>query len=125
MANILENTLSLQDKLSAKLSKITITTDMALGKFAKLELQSKDVSKKFNQLGTNVTSLQSKIQLLKAERDLLPIGSLSAIRKYNSEIIKLENTATKLQLHSLKKSTMLFRQLCLRGNVCRILNHLT
>ncbi|MBW7838581.1 MAG: tape measure protein [Chitinophagaceae bacterium] len=97
MANILEYTLSLQDKLSAKLSKITITTDMALGKFAKLELQSKDVSKKFNQLGTNVTSLQSKIQLLKAERDLLPIGSLSAIRKYNSEITKLENTATKLQ----------------------------
>ena len=48
-------------------------------------------------MGTSVHTLQQKIALLKAERDLLPIGSLSAIRKYNSEINKLEHSVSKLQ----------------------------
>ncbi|WP_315156608.1 tape measure protein [Capnocytophaga leadbetteri] len=68
-----------------------------LEKFAELEKVQKKVSRGFAQMGTSVHTLQQKIALLKAERDLLPIGSLSAIRKYNSEINKLEHSVSKLQ----------------------------
>ena len=68
-----------------------------LEKFAELEKVQKKVSRGFAQMGISVHTLQQKIALLKAERDLLPIGSLSAIRKYNSEINKLEHSVSKLQ----------------------------
>ena len=97
MANILEYTLTLKDFVSAKLQKIGINNDTMLEKFAELEKVQKKVSRGFAQMGTSVHTLQQKIALLKAERDLLPIGSLSAIRKYNSEISKLEHSVSKLQ----------------------------
>jgi tape measure domain-containing protein len=95
--NILEYVLSLKDQVSSKLRIIGVNNDLALEKFSKLQRQSNDVAKEFKYLGTNVTTLQSKISLLKSERDMLPIDSLSAIRKYNSEIKKLEGNVTKLQ----------------------------
>jgi tape measure domain-containing protein len=97
MSNVLEYTLSLQDQISAKLQKIGINNDMMLDKFAKLQTQTQAVSKTLNMMGTSVYSLTQKIDLLKAERDLLPLGSLASIRKYNSEINKLETQVTKLQ----------------------------
>ena len=97
MANILEYTLTLKDFVSAKLQKIGINNDTMLEKFAELEKVQKKVSRGFAQMGTSVHTLQQKMALLKAERDLLPIGSLSAIRKYNSEINKLEHSVSKLQ----------------------------
>ncbi|MGK7648420.1 tape measure protein [Capnocytophaga sp. G1920] len=68
-----------------------------LEKFAELEKVQAKVSRGFIQMGTSVHTLQQKIALLKAERDLLPIGSLSAIRKYNSEINHLEKSVSRLQ----------------------------
>lgn len=97
MSNVLEYTLSLKDLLSSKLQKIGITNEAMLEKFSKLEKQSNEVSKSFKNLGTSVTTLKQKIDLLKAERDLLPVGNLSAIRKYNSEIHKLERSVSKLE----------------------------
>ena len=97
MANILEYTLTLKDFVSAKLQKIGINNEIMLEKFAELENVQKKVSRGFAQMGTSVHTLQQKIALLKAERDLLPIGSLSAIRKYNNEINKLEHSVSKLQ----------------------------
>ena len=97
MANILEYTLTLKDFVSAKLQKIGINNDIMLEKFAELEKVQAKVSRGFTQMGTSVHTLQQKIALLKAERDLLPIGSLSAIRKYNSEINHLEKSVSRLQ----------------------------
>lgn len=97
MSNILEYTLTLKDLVSSKLQKIGINNDAMLEKFADLQKQQQQVTSGFNQMGTSVHTLQKKIALLKAERDLLPIGSLSAIGKYNSEIHKLEGKITKLQ----------------------------
>jgi len=97
VANILEYTLTLKDFVSAKLQKIGINNDIMLEKFAELEKVQAKVSRGFTQMGTSVHTLQQKIALLKAERDLLPIGSLSAIRKYNSEINHLEKSVSRLQ----------------------------
>lgn len=97
MSNVLEYTLSLKDLLTPKLQKIRITNEAMLEKFAKLEKQSNEVTKGFKNLGTSVTTLKQKMDLLRAERDLLPQGSLSTIRKYNSEIHKLERNVSKLE----------------------------
>jgi len=97
MANILEYTLSLQDKVSANLKKIGVNSDEALNVFAKLEGQSKTVSKTLNAMGTSVYTLKQKIDLLKQEKDLLPPSALSAIRQYNREIDKLEKQVSRLE----------------------------
>ena len=97
MANILEYTLTLKDLVSAKLQKIGVTNDAMLDKFGELQTTQEKVTKAFAQMGTSVHTLQQKIALLKAERDLLPIENLDVIRKYNSEINKLEHSITKLQ----------------------------
>ena len=97
MANILEYTLTLKDLVSAKLQKIGVTNDTMLDKFGELQATQAKVTKGFAQMGTSVHTLQQKIALLKAERDLLPIENLDVIRKYNSEINKLEHRITKLQ----------------------------
>ena len=97
MANILEYTLTLKDLVSAKLQKIGVTNDTMLDKFGELQATQAKVTKGFAQMGTSVHTLQQKIALLKAERDLLPVENLAVIRKYNSEINKLERSITKLQ----------------------------
>ena len=97
MANILEYTLTLKDLVSAKLQKIGVTNDAMLDKFGELQTTQAKVTKAFAQMGTSVHTLQQKIALLKAERDLLPVENLDVIRKYNSEINKLEHSITKLQ----------------------------
>ncbi|MCX8018937.1 MAG: tape measure protein [Chitinophagaceae bacterium] len=97
MSNILVYTLSLQDKVSNVLKKIGIQNDQMLQKFAGLEKKSKEVAQAFSGLGNNIENLRKKIELLKAERDVLPVNAIHTIRRYNTEIFKLENQVRKLE----------------------------
>lgn len=51
MANTIEYIFSLQDKMSAKIGNITVTSDRMLGKFADLEKKTMSVNKTFNETG--------------------------------------------------------------------------
>lgn len=97
MSSTLSYTLSLKDLVTAKLQKIAVSSDMALEHFAGLEKKASSVSLGFKEMGVSVHTLQQKIDLLKRERDLLPTGSLQAIRTYNSEINKLTRNVNTLQ----------------------------
>ncbi|MCX6232615.1 MAG: tape measure protein [Bacteroidetes bacterium] len=97
MSHVLEYTLSLQDKMSAKLKQIGISSDSALNKFAHLQSQSLANSKLFNEMGKSVYTLQQRLNLLKNERDLIPESNLRDLRIYNSEIEKLTKKITNLQ----------------------------
>jgi tape measure domain-containing protein len=97
MANILEYTLSLQDKLSAKLQQIGVNSNVALERFSKLQTQAVKVQEVMTGMGRSVSSLRDKLALLKNERDLIPESNLRAIRTYNSEIKKLEKNVSKLE----------------------------
>lgn len=90
MSNSIEYILSLNDKLSSKLQKIGISSDNALNKFAKLEKQANETKKLMNDMGGSVGALRAKLELLKAEKEWIPESNLNSIRKYNTEIKKLE-----------------------------------
>ena len=97
MADLLQYTLSLRDMVSDRLQRINITTDAMLERFGSLELLQRQVSQEFSQMGSSVSTLQSRINLLRAERDLLPANGLTTIRTYNREINRLERQVTNLQ----------------------------
>ena len=97
MADLLQYTLSLRDMISDRLQRINITTDAMLDRFGSLERLQRQVSQEFSQMGSSVSTLQSRINLLRAERDLLPANGLTTIRTYNREINRLERQVTHLQ----------------------------
>lgn len=97
MSNLLQYTLSLQDKMSRSLKAIGINSGEALDKFAKLEKQSKDVQKTFNTMGKSIGSLKQKLDLLKSEKEWIPSSNLRSIKAYTREIQKLEREIGKLE----------------------------
>lgn len=108
MSNILEYTLSLNDKFSATMRKIGVNSDMALNTFGKLQTQATKVKTTLNSMGTSVGSLTQKLELLKQERDWIPAKNLTDLRKYNTEIKLLENRITRLQTVSSKPIKNMF-----------------
>ncbi|MCZ2140944.1 MAG: tape measure protein, partial [Bacteroidia bacterium] len=97
MANILEYTLSLNDKLSSKLSTIGINSNSALNKFSQLQKQSLAVAKVMNDFGGSVGALREKLSLLKNERDWISPKNIEQLRRYNSEIKKTERELQRLE----------------------------
>ena len=97
MANTLEYIFSLQDKVSAKIGNITVTSEKMLGKFADLEKKTVSVNRTFNETGRTLGSLREKIALLQAEREWIPAENIEGIRAYNREMKKLTKEITKLE----------------------------
>lgn len=97
MANTLEYIFSLQDKVSAKIGNITVTSDRMLGKFAELEKKNLSVNKTFNETGRTLGALREKIALLQAEREWLPADNIEGIRAYNREMKALNKEINKLE----------------------------
>ena len=97
MTNILEYTLSLQDKMSSKLRSIGINSDSALSSFAALQSKANVVNVRMNEMGRSVSTLRDRLSLLRSERDLIPESQISAIKRYNAEINKLSNQVYRLE----------------------------
>ncbi|MEG2067706.1 MAG: phage tail tape measure protein [Tannerellaceae bacterium] len=97
MANTIEYIFSLQDKISAKIGNITVTSDRMLGKFSDLEKKTNSVTKTFNETGRSLGSLREKIALLQAEREWIPAENIEGIRAYNREMKALTKEVNKLE----------------------------
>ena len=97
MANSIEYIFSLQDKISAKIGNITVTSDRMLGKFADLEKKNLSVNKTFNETGRTMGSLREKIAALQAEREWIPAENIEGIRAYNREMKTLNNEIVTLE----------------------------
>ena len=97
MANTIEYIFSLQDKVSAKIGNITVTSDRMLGKFADLEKKNLSVNRTFNETGRTLGALREKIALLQAEREWIPADNIEGIRAYNREMKALTKEITKLE----------------------------
>lgn len=92
-----EYILSLQDQMSGKLGKITAASELARNKFEGLNQKTKALQETANSFAGSITHLKQKIDLLQAERDLLPGANIGKIQKYNAEINRLNREVTKLE----------------------------
>ncbi|KGO88379.1 hypothetical protein Q765_00210 [Flavobacterium rivuli WB 3.3-2 = DSM 21788] len=100
MANILEYTLSLQDRMSSRLRQVGINSDAALNRFVALERRSREVSQALRDSGNAVGALKQKLDLLRSEREWIPERNISTIQRYNREIQGLERQITRLESHT-------------------------
>lgn len=97
MANTLEYTLSLDDRLSGKLTKIAIANDRQLATWAKVQQRVVSAEATMRQCGTSLGSLRERVAALRAEKEWIPAGEINAIRRTNAEIRSLEEKIRRLE----------------------------
>lgn len=88
--------LSLTDKMSGPMGKITGASAQTIGMLDKLQQQSKALKAGTLDLGGSLSTLRSKLQLLRGEKELINPKNLTDIKKYNREIKGLEKQIDKL-----------------------------
>lgn len=97
MANVVEYTLSLNDKLSGKLGKIGIANDRQLAVWGRVQRRVAEAGRVLEDCGVSVGSLKGRIDALRAEREWIPASNISAIRSANREIQALERQVRSLE----------------------------
>lgn len=97
MANILEYTLSLNDRISGKLTKIGIANDKQLATWAKVQQRVKSADSTMQKCGVSIGSLRERVAALRAEKEWIPASNINAIRRTNIEIKKLERQIGRLE----------------------------
>lgn len=97
MATTYEYILKLTDKSSSVVQKIVGSSTAAVAKFNELTAKSKEVDRSVRDFGDGIGTLQKKIALLSAERDIIDPSNLSTIRAYNKEIETLTGKLNKLE----------------------------
>lgn len=92
-----EYVLSLQDKVSGTMHKVTGVSGVAADKFSALQQKTRSVDQTSKDFGRSIDSLRQKIELLKGERDIIDPNNLPLIKQYNREITNLTGEVTKLE----------------------------
>lgn len=97
MANILEYTLSLNDRITGKLNKIGIANSKQLDVWAKVQQRVTSADNTMKKCGVSVGSLRERVEALRAEREWIPASNINAIRRSNIEIKGLEKQIQRLE----------------------------
>ena len=97
MANVVEYTLSLNDRITGKLNKINITNNRALEVWAKVEQRVNSANSTMQKCGVTLGSLRERVDALRAEREWIPASNINAIRRTNIEVKALERQIRQLE----------------------------
>ena len=97
MANVIEYTLSLNDRVTGKLNKINITNSKALEVWAKVEQRVNSANSTMQKCGVSLGSLRERVDALRAEREWIPASTINAIRRTNIEVKALERQIRQLE----------------------------
>lgn len=97
MSNVLEYILNLKDGITDKINKIGNASGATTSKIQKLAKQTLDAQKVFDKTSTSLGSLKSKLDQLRAQREIIPISNLNDLRRINSEIDRLERNIRSLE----------------------------
>lgn len=89
--------LSLTDKVSGSLQKITGASSATISKLEGLTQKNKLLQASTKDLGGSISTLKARIDLLQAEKELLPASALHQIGQYNREIDALSGKLDKLE----------------------------
>lgn len=96
MPNILEYTLSLNDRVTGTLTKIGIANNRQLEIWGKVQQRVTAADNTMRKCGVSIGSLRERIEALRAEREWIPAGNINAIRRSNVEIKSLEGQIRRL-----------------------------
>lgn len=97
MANVVEYTLALNDRITGKLNKINITNNRALEVWAKVEQRVNSANGTMQKCGVTLGSLRERVDALRAEREWIPASNINAIRRTNIEVKALERQIRQLE----------------------------
>ena len=100
MANILEYTLTLNDKIIGKLKQIGIANSKQLEVWAKDQQRVASADNTLKKCGVSVGSLRERVDALRAEQEWIPANKINTIRRSNIEIKKLEKQIRRLDVES-------------------------
>lgn len=96
MPNILEYTLSLNDRVTGTLTKIGIANNRQLEIWGKVQQRVVAADNTMRKCGVSIGSLRERVEALRAEREWIPAGNINAIRRSNIEIKSLEGQIRRL-----------------------------
>lgn len=97
MANILEYTLTLNDRITGKLNKIGIANSKQLDVWAKVQQRVASADNTMKKCGVSIGSLRERIDALRAEREWIPASKINTIRRTNIEVKALEKQIRQLE----------------------------
>jgi uncharacterized phage infection (PIP) family protein YhgE len=89
--------IEVQDKITAGLVKAQDSSNSLAASFGEAASKAVNFGTHTKTLDTSVASLSDRINVLRSQRDILPMSELSTIRKFNSEIASLEKQMGKMQ----------------------------
>lgn len=96
MAETYTYTLSLLDKMSPSLRKVSTTSMEVINKLGQLGDTQKKCQAINKDLGGSIAGLRAKLDMLRQEREIISPANFKDVRRYNSEITKLEGKISKL-----------------------------
>lgn len=97
MPGLYEYTISMNDKASGTLQKLTGSSYEAVQKFIQLDDKTSALKNHIADFGNGIGALKQKIDILQGEKELIDSSNLTQIRQYNKEIASLNQQITKLE----------------------------
>lgn len=97
MATTFEYIFSLQDRVSAKIGNITVSSAKMIDKLGEMRNKQNAVNAVLGETGRTMGVVREKIDLLQQERNLIPTDNIEGIRAYNREIKSLNKEIAKLE----------------------------
>lgn len=97
MPGLYEYTISMNDKASGTLQKLTGSSYETVNRFVQLQDKTDSLRRHISDFGNGISSLKQKIDILQSERDLIDPQNLPKIQQYNREIAALNGQITDLE----------------------------
>ena len=96
MANNVEYILSVTDRASSALTRISGTSDRTVATLSRLTAQNRALQGSARDLGGSLSVLRQRLDLLRAEKEIIDPRNIAQIRQYNREIDSLTRQIDRL-----------------------------